>query len=181
MPPEELVLACLDEMRDSDEIAIADAVAGENRVALLATEGVAAVLIGYVLGVHDTDRDHSLELFEALIRAALQDEKGGGRSGARFLDEAARTMRLQVVSDRLDPPATHDLARAYAQAGAEAPPELVQSLIGQMGELRKSGRLPFDPDSEIERLRVACVVRDVSVGCVGQRVGLARWQTEKII
>ena len=111
-------------------------------------------LIGYALGVHDTDRDHSLELFEALIRAALQDEKGGGRIGARFLDEAARTMRLPVVSDRLDPPATHDLARAYARAGAEAPPELVQCLIGQMDELRQSGHLPFDPDSEIERLSV---------------------------
>ena len=154
MPPEELVRACLDEMRDSDEIAIAGAVAGANRVALLVTEGVAAVLIGYALGVHDTDRDRSLELFEALIRAALQDEKGGGRIGARFLDEAARTVRLVVASDRLDPPATHDLARAYARAGAEAPPELVQCLIGQMGELMKSGDLPVDPDSEIERLSV---------------------------
>ena len=61
MPPEELVLAFLDEMRDSDEIAIADTVAGENRVALLVMEGVAAVLIGWPLGVHDTDRDYSLE------------------------------------------------------------------------------------------------------------------------
>ena len=33
-------------MRDSDQIAIAAAVAGANRVALLVTEGVAAVLIG---------------------------------------------------------------------------------------------------------------------------------------
>ena len=51
MPPEELVQACLDEMRDSDEIAIAGEVAEANRVALLGTEGVAAVLAGYAIGV----------------------------------------------------------------------------------------------------------------------------------
>ena len=31
--------------------------------------------------------------------------------GAMFLDEAARTMHALVAADRLDPPATHDLAR----------------------------------------------------------------------
>ena len=153
MGPAELVRACLDEMRDSDGFAVAGDVAETHRVALLGTVGVAAVLIGYALGVHDSDRDRSLDLFEVLIRGALQDEEGSGRIGARFLDEAARAMRLPAVTDRLDPPATHDLARAYARAGAEAPPELVQHLIGQMDELTKSGRLPFDPDSEIERMR----------------------------
>ena len=154
MGPEELVRACLDEMRERDGLAVAGDVAETHRVALLGTEGTAAVLIGYALGVHDSDRDDALELFEALIRAALRDGEGGGRIGGRFLDEAARTMRLQAVSERLDAAATHDLARAYARSGAEAPPELVQRLIERMGELTKAGRLPVDPDTEIERMSV---------------------------
>ena len=154
MGPEELIRACLDAMRDADAIAPAGAVAGTHRSALLGTEGVAAVLGGFAIGVHDADRDRSLELFEALVGEALRDEKGGGRLGALFLDEAARTIRLLARTDRLDAPATHDLARAYARAGAEAPPELVQCLAGHMAELRKAGTLPIDPDSEIERMSV---------------------------
>ena len=98
--------------------------------------------------------NRSLELFEALIGAALQDRKGSGRIGARFLDEAERTIRLLAGTDRLDAPASHDLARAYARAGGEAPPELVQCLAVHMAELRKAGTLPIDPDSEIERMSV---------------------------
>ena len=154
MGSEELIRGCLDAMRDSDAIAPAGAVAGTHRSALLGTEGVAAVLCGFAIGVHGADRDRSLELFEALIGEALRDEKGGGRLGALFLDEAARTIRLLAGTDRLDAPATHDLARAYARAGAEAPPELVQCLAGHMAELRKAGTLPIDPDSEIERMSV---------------------------
>ena len=93
-----------------------------NRVALLGTTGVAAVLVGYAIGEQDADRDCSLELFEALIGEARQDEKGRGRIGAMFLDQAARTIHLLVAADRLDSPATHDLARVYARAGAETPP-----------------------------------------------------------
>ena len=154
MGPEELIRVCLDAMRDSEAIAPAGDVAETYRSALLGTEGVAAVLGGHAIGAHDADRDRSLELFEALIRAALQDEKAGGRLGAQFLDEAARTIRLLAGTDRLDAQATHDLARAYARAGAEAPPELVQCLARHMAELRKAGTLPLDPDSEIERMSV---------------------------
>ena len=154
MGPDDLIRACLDEMRDSDGIAGAGEVAEAYRSPLLGTEGVAAVLGGYAIGAHGADRDRSLGLFEALIGAALQDQKGGGRLGARFLDEAARTIRLLAGTDRLDAPATHDLARAYARAGAEAPPELVQCLARHMAELRKAGTLLIDPDSEIERMSV---------------------------
>ncbi len=150
----DLIRACLDEMQDSDGIAGAGEVAEAHRSVLLGTEGVAAVLAGYAIGARGADRDRSLELFEALIGAALQDEKGGGRLGARFLDEAARTIRLLAGTDRLDAPATHDLARAYARAGAEAPPELVECLAGHMAELRKAGTLPIDPDTEIGRMSV---------------------------
>ena len=153
MGPEELVRVCLDEMSERDGSAVAGDVAETHRVALLGTTGVAAVLFGYALNVLDSDRNHALELFEALLRAALQDEEGGGRVGARFLDEAARTMRLLVGRVSLEAPPAHDLARAYARGGAEAPPELVQRLIELMDELTESGRLPFDPDSEIERMR----------------------------
>ena len=154
MGPDDLIRACLDEMGDSDGIAGAGEVAGTHKSALLGTEGVAAVLGGYAIGAHGADRDRSLELFEALIGAALQDQKGGGRLGAQFLDEAARTIRLLAGTDRLDAPATHDLARAYARASAEAPAELVQCLAGHMAELRKAGTLPIDPDTEIERMSV---------------------------
>ena len=54
--------------------------------------------------------------------------------------------------DRLNAPTTHDVARAYARAGAEVPPELVQCLIGHMDRFMQSGHLPVDPNSEIERL-----------------------------
>ena len=101
-----------------------------------------------------SNRDDALELFEALIRAALQDEAGGGRIGAWFLGEAARVMHLAAVSERLDLPVTHDLTQAYARAGAPSPPELAQRLIGQMDELMQASRLPVDPDTEIERMRV---------------------------
>ena len=103
MPAEELVKACLDELRDSDEIGVAGEVAGANRVALLGTEGVAAVLVGYAIGVKDADRERGLELFEALIGAARQDEIGRGRIGARFLDEAARSIHaLAAVAEGSD-------------------------------------------------------------------------------
>ena len=154
MGPDDLIRACLDEMRVSEEMAAAGLVAGAYRSPLLGTEGVAAVLAGYTIGEHGANRDRSRELFEALIGAALRDQKGAGRLGTRFLDEAARTIRLLAGTDRLDAPATHDLARAYARAGAEAPPELVQCLAEHMAELRKAGTLPVDPDSEIERMSV---------------------------
>ena len=111
--------------------------------------------VGYAVGEQDADRERSLELFEALIREARQDEKGRGRIGAMFLDEAARTIHLLVAAYRLDPPVTHDLARVFARAGVKAPPALVQCLIGQMDELIQAGGLPFDPNAEIERLSVA--------------------------
>ena len=152
--PEELVRACLEEMRERDGLAVAGDVAVAHGVALIGTVGTAAVLIGIALAAQDSDRDDALELLEALIRAALQDEDGGARIGARFLGEAARAMRLPAVLERLDPPVTHDLARAYARTGAPAPPKLVQHLIGQMDELTKAGRLPVDPDTEIERMSV---------------------------
>ena len=176
MGPEELVRACLEEMRERDGLAVAGDVAETHGVALLGTVGTAAVLIGIALAVYDSDRDDALELFEALIRAALQDEDGGGRIGARFLGEAARAMRLPAVTERLVPLATHDLARAYARAGAPPPPELVQSLIGQMGELTKAGRLPVDPDVEIERMSVLLDVDEDHIehflhGKLDERIG----------
>ena len=176
MGPEELVRACLGEMRERDGLAVAGDVAETHRVALLGTVGTAAVLIGFGLAVQDSDRDDALELFEALIRAALQDEAGGGRIGARFLGEAARAMGLPAVTERLVPVATHDLARAYARAGAPPPPELVQHMIGQMDALREAGRLPVDPDTEIERMSVLLDVDEDHIehflhGKLDERIG----------
>ena len=176
MGPEDLVRACLGEMRERDGLAVAGDVAETHGVALLGMVGTAAVLIGFALALHDGDRDDALELFEALIRVALQDEAGGGRIGARFLGEAARAMRLPAVTERLVPLATHDVARAYARAGAPPPPELVQHLIGQMDALREAGRLPVDPDTEIERMSVLLDVDEDHIehflhGKLDERIG----------
>lgn len=109
MPPDELVRACLDEMRNSAEINVAGAVTGVYRSQLLGTEGGAAILVGYAIGVHGADRDGGLELFEALLGAALEERRGGGRLGVRFLDEEDRTIRLVAGTHRLNAPATLDL------------------------------------------------------------------------
>ena len=45
MPAEELVRACLEELRASDKIGIAWDLVERNRIALLGTEGVASVLV----------------------------------------------------------------------------------------------------------------------------------------
>ena len=66
----------------------------------------------------DGDRalDKWLERTFHVIGAARQDKMGRGRIGAMFLDEAARTIHALVAAGGLDPPATHDLVRAYASA-----------------------------------------------------------------
>ena len=101
MPAEELVRACLEELRAFDGVGIARDLAEANRVALLGTEGVASVLVSTAVGVQDGDRERSLELFEALIGEARQDEEGRGRIGAMFPYEAATSIQALVAEDGL--------------------------------------------------------------------------------
>ena len=153
MTVEELVRACLNELRGSDDLGTAWDMAEANRVALLGTRGVAPGLVSGAVDGGDGDRERCLEVFEALIGEARRDEESRGRIGGMFLDEAAVSIEALVARSGLEPPATHSLANAYARAGAEAPPALVQRLIRQIGPLTETGRRPFDPDKEIERLR----------------------------
>ena len=147
------VRVCLDELRDSTEPDAAQALARERRIALLGTAGVASGLVAVAVDGQDGDRRRSLELFEALIELARIDEESRGRLGARFLEEAATSIEGLALLDGIAPAETHGLTMAYAQAEVETPEALVERLLGQIGPLRESGRLPFDPDTEIDALR----------------------------
>ena len=153
MPGEELVRACLNQLRGSEDLGTARDMAEANRVALLGTRGVVSGLLSGSVGGEDGDRERCLQLLEALIGEARRDEENRGRIGGILVEEAARSIEALVVRDGLDPPASHGLANAYARASAEAPRALVQRLIRQIGALTEAGPLPFDPDTEIERLR----------------------------
>ena len=153
MPAEELVRACVNELRGSDDLGTAPDITEANRVALLVTRGVASGLVSGAVDGEDGDWECSLKLFEALIGEARRDEERSGRIGGVLLEEAVTSIEALVVLDGLGPPATHDLANAYDRAGAESPAALVQRLIWQIGPLTEAGRLPFDRDTEIERLR----------------------------
>ena len=147
------VRVCLDELRRRDEPGAAPALALERRVALLGSAGVAAGLVAAAVNGEDVDRRLGLELFEALVELARMDEESRGRLGTRFLDEAASAIEELALLDGIAPAETHGLTMAYARAEAEPPAALVERLIGQIGQLRESGRLPFDTDTEIDALR----------------------------
>ena len=147
------VRVCLGELRDSTEPGAAQALARERRIALLGTAGVASGLVAAAVDGQDGDRRRSLELFEALIELARIDEESRGRLGARFLEEAATSIEGLALLDGIAPAETHGLTMAYARAEVETPEALVERLLGQIGPLRESGRLPFDPDTEIDALR----------------------------
>ena len=147
------VRVCLEELRNRGEPGAARSLAQERKSALLGTAGVASGLVAVAVDGEDGDRRLGLELFEALLELARMDEESGGRLGTRFLEEAASAIGGLALLDGIAPAATHGLTMAYARAEAEAPAALVERLIGQIGPLRESGRLPFDTDTEIDALR----------------------------
>ncbi len=147
------VRVCLDALRNSGEPGAARALAQEHRTALLGTAGVASGLVAVAVDGPDGDRRLGLDLFEALLEQARMDEESRGRLGTRFLEEASAAIGGLVLLDGIAPAATHGLTMAYARAEAEVPAPLVERLIGQIGPLRESGRLPFDTDTEIDALR----------------------------
>ena len=144
---------CLDALRNSDEPGATRTLAQERRSALLGTAGVASGLVAVAVDEQDGDRRLALELFGALVDLARMDEESRGRLGARFLKEATSAIEGLALLDVIAPAATHGLTMAYARAEVEAPAALVERLIGQIGPLRESGRLPFDTDMEIDALR----------------------------
>ncbi len=144
---------CLDALRNSVEPGAARTLAQERRSALLGTAGVASGLVAVAVDEQDGDRRLGLELFEALVELARMDVESRGRLGTKFLEEAASAIDGLALLDGIAPAVTHGLTMAYARAEAEAPAALVERLIGQIGPLRESGRLPFDTDTEIDALR----------------------------
>ena len=154
MPAEVLVRVSLNQLRGSEDLGTARDMAEANRVAQLGTRGVVSGLVSGAVAGEDGDRERCRELLEALIGEVRRGKEIRGRIGGIFVEAAARTIEALVVRDCLDPPASHRLATANARAGAEAPRALAQRLIGQIGGQTDAGPLPFDPDTEIERLRL---------------------------
>ena len=167
------VRVCLDELRDSAEPDAARVLARERGSALLGSAGVASGLVAVAVDEQDGDSQHSLELFEALIELARMDDESRGRLGARFLQEAATSVEALALLDGLAPAVTHGLTMAYARAEVEAPPALVERLMGQIGPLRETGQLPFDPDTEIESLRPVLESEPWALhGILDERIGV---------
>ena len=92
-------------------------------------------------------------MFEFLVRDARNDVEDRGRLGGEFLDEAGTTIELILANREPDPDLSHGLMLAYARAEAEAPESLILGMIRQFGALQQSGRIPLDPDEEVDRLR----------------------------
>ncbi len=147
------IRVCLDELRNREEPGAVRALAQERRIALLGTAGVASGLIAVAVDGQDGERRLGLELFEALVELARMDVESRGRLGTKFLEEAASAIDGLALLDGIAPAVTLGLTMAYARAEVEAPAALVERLIGQIGPLRESGRLPFDTDTEIDALR----------------------------
>ena len=135
------VRVCLDELGDSTETGVVQALARKRRIALLGTAGVASGLVAVAVDGQDGDRRRGLELFEALVELARMDEANRGRLGVRFLEAAATSIDGLALPGGIEPAVTHGLTMAYARADVEAPEALVERLIGQIGPLRESGRL----------------------------------------
>lgn len=153
MEVDELVRACQVKLRHGDEIGAAQRMALKCRVELLATPGVASGLGTRAVNGEDVDSEHSLDLLEALFEHARITEENRGHYGDRFPDKAWTLIEPLVLLDGVDPPATHGLRMVYARADIDAPPALALRLIRHIAALRKSDRLPYDPDTEIDRLR----------------------------
>ena len=128
MDVDELVRACLEELRDDDEIGAAREMALERRIELLGTPGVASGLVTCAVNGEDGNRVHSLDLLKALLEQARIDEENRGRLGEHFLDEAGTSIEVLVFLDGVDPPVTHGLRMAYVRADIEAPPALALRL-----------------------------------------------------
>ena len=151
MSGDDLVRACLDELRGSDEPEAVARVAYDRRTALLGTPGVALELVRGALD--DVDRTHRLALFEALIQLARTDRDNRGRFGEEFIEDASTVIEGLKAFHGFDLALAHDLSAVYARADVEAPDPLVVLLTRQFGTLTELGGIPFDPDEEIDRLR----------------------------
>ena len=149
----ELVRACQVELRHGDKVGAAQEMALKRRVELLATPGVASGLLTCAVNGEDADSEHSLDLLEALFEHTRIGEENRRRHGDHFLDKAGTLIEAQVFLDGVDPPAIHGLRMVYARADIDVPPALALCPIGHIGALRETDRLPYDPDTEIDRFR----------------------------
>ncbi len=153
MSAEELIRDCLEQLRGSAGVGAVRRIADDRGAALLAAPGAAFELVSAMVDSVEPDRAPFLKMFEFLVRDARIDEEDRGRLGGRFLDEAGTAIELILANRDLDPDVSHGLMLAYARAEVPAPESLIHSMIRQFGALQQSGRIPLDPDEEVDRLR----------------------------
>ena len=157
MAEEDPVRICLDELRGSDEAGAAGNMARMRKAALLGREGVASGLVAVALDRDDADRERGLALFRALIGEAREDRDNRGSLGARFLEEAAKSIEARVARGEFDADAALALADAYARGEVEAPEALVSWLMARLDAMARSGTGTglAALDEEIDRVRQA--------------------------
>ena len=153
MPGDELIQACLEELRGAEGMGALVRLVGDRAAVLLGTPGVASGLVAGAPQSEDPDRVRRLRLLQALIGEAARDRDGRGRLGARFLEEAGETIEGLVAAEGLDFFGAHDLTLAYAREEVEAPDVLFSCLTEQTGPLAEPWWLPQDVDAEVDRLR----------------------------
>ena len=153
MSERDLIQTCLDELRGSTDNNAARRIANDHGAALLTMPPAALELVSAFVHSIQADRERVLQLFEILIRDARMDAGDRGRLGGEFLDMAETAIELILANRGLDPEQSHGLMRAYARAEAAAPESLILCMVRQFEALQQSGRIPVDPDAEVDRLR----------------------------
>ncbi len=153
MSGDDLIEACLKELRGADGSGALVRLVEDRAAALLGTPGVASGLVADARDSADPDRVLRLKLFQALIGQAGTDRKGRGRLGARFLDEARDAIEGLVAAEGLDFIGARDLTLAYAREEVEAPDVLFSCLMDQIGPLADPWWVAEEVDAEIDRLR----------------------------
>ena len=153
MPGDDLIQACLDELRGAEAMGALLQLVGDRAAELLGTPGVASGLVASAAQGEDPDRVRRLRLFQALIGEAVRERDRRGRLGARFLREAREAIEGLVAAEGRDFFGARDLTLAYAREEVEAPDALLSCLAEQRGALAEPWWLPRDVEAEVDRRR----------------------------
>ena len=149
----ELVRACQVDLPNGGELGAAQEMPLKRRVEILATPGVTAGPATCAVNAEDADSEHSPDLLETLFEHACISEENRAHHGDRFPNKPETLNEALVLLDGVDPPDIHGMRIVYARAEVDARPALAVRLIRHIGALRKSDRLAYDPDTEIDRLQ----------------------------
>ena len=95
MSGDDLIQACLEELRGAEGMGALVRLVGDRAAVLLGTPGVASGLVAGAPQSEDPDRVRRLRLLQALIGQAARDRDGRGRLGARFLEDPRSPCAVQ--------------------------------------------------------------------------------------